>query len=128
MKFAHTMIRVYDLDRSIEFYEQALGFSLSHTSDHENGEFSLAFLDIPNSDAQLELTYNWGQEQAYDLGEGYGHIALYVDDMDKAVAQINNAGYDLDRGPKTSPSGTKRMAFVKDPDGYAIELLETKSA
>jgi len=120
------MIRVYDLDESIQFYETALGFSLSHKSDHENGKFSLAFLDIPNSNAQLELTYNWPQDEPYDLGSGYGHIALYVDDMDATVKQINDAGYELDRGPKTSPSGTKKMAFVKDPDGYAIELLEEK--
>lgn len=126
MKFAHTMIRVYDLEKSIGFYENALGFRLSRKSDHENGKFTLAFLDIPNSDAQLELTYNWPQEEHYSLGEGYGHIALYVDDMDAIVEQIRSAGYELERGPKSSPSGKSRMAFVKDPDGYAIELLEEK--
>jgi len=126
MKFAHTMIRVFDLQKSIAFYENALGFTLSRTSDHENGQFTLAFLDIPNSDSQLELTYNWPQAEPYDLGEGYGHIALYVEDMDATVEQIRSAGYELDRGPKSSPSGKSQMAFVKDPDGYAIELLEEK--
>ncbi len=126
MKFAHTMIRVFDLDTSIEFYENALGFTLVRKSDHEHGKFTLAFLDIPNSDAQLELTYNWPQDEPYDLGSGYGHIALYVEDMDATIKQIRSAGYDLDRGPKTSPSGKSRMAFIKDPDGYSIELLEEK--
>lgn len=118
------MIRVFDLEKSLDFYENALGFELDRTSEHESGKFSLAFLDIPNSNAQLELTYNWPREEPYDLGDGYGHIALYVDDMDATVAQIRSAGYELDRGPTTSPSGNKQMAFVKDPDGYAIELLE----
>jgi len=124
MQFAHTMIRVYDLEKSLDFYQNALGFEFDHKSDHENGEFSLAFLNIPGSDAQLELTYNWPREEPYELGDGYGHIALFVGDMDAAVTRIHEAGYELDRGPKTSPSGTKQMAFVKDPDGYAIELLE----
>lgn len=124
MKFAHTMIRVFDLDKSIDFYENALGFTLSRKSNYEDGKFSLAFLDIPNSDVQLELTYNWPQDEPYDLGSGYGHIALFVDSMEKIVEQIRSAGYELDRGPKTSPAGDKQMAFVKDPDGYAIELLE----
>ena len=118
------MIRVFDLEKSLDFYQNALGFEFDQTSDYNDGQFSLAFLSIPNSEAQLELTYNWPRDEKYNLGDGYGHIALFVDDMEQIVQQIRNAGYALDRGPKTSPSGTKKMAFVKDPDGYAIELLE----
>jgi len=124
MKFAHTMIRVYDLDKSIKFYRDALGWSLARRQEHENGKFTLAFLNIPNSDAQVELTYNWPREEPYTLGDGYGHMAVHVDDMDKVIAQIQSVGHQLDRGPKTSPSGKSRIAFVKDPDGYSIELIE----
>jgi len=124
MRILHTMIRVGNLERSIEFYTSVLGMDLLRQKDYPEGKFTLAFLGYsPESeDAVLELTYNWGQD-SYDIGSGFGHIAINVDDVYEAIenAKQKNANIIRDAGPMNA--GTTIVAFIKDPDGYEIELL-----
>lgn len=125
-RFLHTMLRVGDLDKSIDFYTRVLGFELARKNDYPDGKFTLAFLRVKAGTAEepeLELTYNWGVE-AYDLGKGYGHIALAVPSFKELSERIKRAGWDFSWGPSITPSGKGGMAFIKDPDGYSIELLE----
>ena len=128
MKYLHTMLRVGNLERSLQFYTQILNFELVNREDHENGKFTLAFLRSKDSDTEepeLELTYNWGVEK-YELGSGYGHLAFLVDSIETVQSGLQKAGLDLSWGPSSSPSGRSRIAFFKDPDGYSIELIERK--
>lgn len=125
-RFLHTMLRVGDLNKSIEFYTRVLGFELVRKNDYPEGKFTLAFLRVnagKGEEPELELTYNWGVE-SYDLGKGYGHIALAVPSLKDFGERIKRAGWDFSWGPSTTPSGKGGMAFIKDPDGYSIELLE----
>lgn len=125
MRYLHTMIRVGDLDRSVDFYTRVLGFVEVKRSDYPDGKFTLVFLRAPGDSDEgplLELTYNWGVEQ-YDLGTGYGHIALQVDSMDVIAKSLASAGLGFSWGPGKTPDGKTTMAFVDDPDGYKIELL-----
>jgi lactoylglutathione lyase len=128
MRLLHTMIRVGNLDRSIAFYTEVLGMSLLRKKDYPSGKFTLAFLGYgaESEHSCIELTHNWGTEQ-YDLGNGYGHIALEVDDVYKACDEIRARGGVITREPGPMKHGSTILAFVKDPDGYAIELLGTKS-
>lgn len=126
MRILHTMVRVTDLDKSLDFYTNVLGMQLLRKNDYPEGRFTLAFVSFgPESEqAALELTHNWDTDE-YDLGNAYGHIAIEVDDVYKACDAIKARGGDVVReaGPmKNSNSGTI-LAFVKDPDGYMIELL-----
>lgn len=123
-RILHTMLRVRDLDRSIDFYTRHFGMKLLRTKDSEQGRFTLAFLGYGSESdtAVLELTYNWGREEGYDLGTGYGHIAIGVPDVQAACEYLGAAGVKLPVPPKKSPSGNW-MAFAEDPDGYRIELL-----
>ena len=124
MRILHTMLRVADLDRSIDFYQRILGMQLLRRSDYPEGRFTLAFLvfgDEPGA-AQIELTYNWDTHH-YDLGNGYGHIAIEVDDVYAACERIRAAGGLITREPGPMKHGSTVLAFVKDPDGYSIELL-----
>jgi lactoylglutathione lyase len=126
MRILHTMVRVTDLDKSLDFYTNVLGMQLLRKNDYPEGRFTLAFVSFgPESEqAALELTHNWDTNE-YDLGNAYGHIAIEVDDVYKACDAIKARGGDVVReaGPmKNSNSGTI-LAFVKDPDGYMIELL-----
>ena len=126
MRILHTMVRVTDLDKSLDFYTNVLGMQLLRKNDYPEGRFTLAFVSFgPESEqAALELTHNWDTDE-YDLGNAYGHIAIEVDDVYKACDDIKARGGDVVReaGPmKNSNSGTI-LAFVKDPDGYMIELL-----
>ncbi|MEY2987879.1 MAG: hypothetical protein RJB13_1400 [Pseudomonadota bacterium] len=126
IQFLHTMIRVGHLERSIQFYQDVFGFQLVRKSDYPDGKFSLAFLRLGDgslTEAELELTYNWGVEN-YDLGKGYGHIALSVPSLESLGQKLASLGLTFSWGPSTTPSGKGGMAFIKDPDGYAIELLE----
>lgn len=126
MKYLHTMIRVADLERSKRFYSEALGFSLVKERRYENGRFTLAFMRAPGEDESgptLELTHNWDTDR-YELGNAYGHMAYQVSSIAEIQTQLQAAGYDLSRGPTKTPDGRRAMAFVNDPDGYAIELLE----
>lgn len=117
MRFVHTMIRVGNLEQSLHFYTEKMGFRLVRTRESEEGRFTLAFLEPPDGGAMLELTYNWDRD-SYDLGDGYGHIALAVPDPGEAYDALMAKGV-----PPYRPSNG-RYAFVKDPDGYQIELVK----
>lgn len=126
MRMLHTMYRVTDLDKSLAFYTEVLGMRLLRRRDYPEGKFTLAFVGYGDEaeNTVLELTHNWETDE-YDLGTGYGHIAIEVDDVYQACDQIKARGGQVVReaGPmKNSNSGTI-LAFVKDPDGYLIELL-----
>lgn len=125
MRILHTMLRVGDLDRSIKFYTEVLGMSLLRRNDYPEGKFTLAFIGYqPESEgAVIELTHNWGIE-SYDLGTGYGHIALEVDDAYAACAQIKARGGVVSREAGPMKHGTTVIAFVEDPDGYKVELIQ----
>lgn len=125
MRILHTMLRVGDLDRSIKFYCDVLDMQLLRRKDYPEGEFTLAFVGYGDEAANsvIELTHNWGTSE-YDLGTGYGHIALEVDDVAGACEKIRAAGGKIVREAGPMKHGTRMLAFVEDPDGYKIELLE----
>ncbi|WP_222890387.1 lactoylglutathione lyase [Enterobacter sp. C2] len=129
MRLLHTMLRVGDLQRSIEFYTKVLGMQLLRTSENTEYKYSLAFVGYgPESDeAVIELTYNWGVD-SYDLGNAYGHIALSVDNAVEACERIRQNGGNVTREAGPVKGGTTVIAFVEDPDGYKIELIEEKDA
>lgn len=124
MRILHTMLRTGNLQRSIDFYTQVLGMRLLRQQDYPEGEFTLAFLGYGDESEQsvIELTYNWGQE-SYDLGTGYGHIAIEVDDVYKATERIKAQGGKILRDAGPMNAGSTIIAFVEDPDGYPIELI-----
>jgi len=126
MRFLHTMLRVGNLQRSIDFYTQVLGMTLLRQSENPEYKYSLAFLGFDGGNpgqAEIELTYNWGVE-SYELGTAYGHIALGVPDVADSVAKIRAAGGNVTREPGPVKGGTTVIAFVTDPDGYKIELIQ----
>ncbi|RRD66432.1 lactoylglutathione lyase [Comamonadaceae bacterium OH2310_COT-174] len=130
MQFLHTMLRVSDLQRSIDFYTQVMGMQLLRTSENPEYRYTLAFLGFGGGNpaqAELELTYNWGTER-YEMGTAYGHIALGVPDAYAACERIRQAGGKITREPGPVKGGTTVIAFVEDPDGYKIELIERKNA
>ncbi len=124
MRILHTMIRVGDLDRSIAFYTEVLGMRLLRRKDYPEGKFTLAFVGYGEETEQcvIELTWNWGVDH-YDLGNGFGHIAIEVDDVYAAAERIRERGGKIIREPGPMNAGTTIIAFVEDPDGYQIELL-----
>jgi lactoylglutathione lyase len=128
MRLLHTMLRVGDLQRSITFYTQVLGMRLLRQEDYPEGRFSLAFVGYGDESAHtvLELTHNWDTQQ-YNLGNAYGHIALGVEDIYATCEQIRAAGATITREPGPMKHGTTLLAFIEDPDGYKIELLELAS-
>ncbi|TXD42793.1 lactoylglutathione lyase [Lujinxingia vulgaris] len=125
MRILHTMLRVGNLERSIEFYTNVLGMELLRQKDYPGGKFTLAFLGYgpESTHPALELTYNWDRE-SYDLGDAYGHIALGVDDIYATCDAIKAAGGKVVREPGPMKHGTTVIAFVEDPDGYKVELIE----
>lgn len=127
MRLLHTMIRVGNLDRSIAFYTDVLGMTLLRRKDYPDGRFTLAFVGYgPESEqAAIELTHNWDTER-YDLGTGYGHIALEVEDVYAACDRIRAKGGVITREPGPMKHGSTILAFVQDPDGYKVELLGAK--
>lgn len=128
MRILHTMLRVGDLERSIGFYTGVLGMKLLSRKDYPDGKFTLAFLGYGSNPehAEIELTHNWGVEK-YDLGNAYGHIALGVDDIHEVCDQIRASGGTITREPGPMKHGTTVIAFVQDPDGYKVELIEEGS-
>ncbi|MEJ2633262.1 MAG: lactoylglutathione lyase [Acidihalobacter sp.] len=124
MRMLHTMLRVGDLDRSIAFYTDILGMRLLRRQDYPEGKFTLAFVGYGDEadHTVLELTYNWDEDR-YDLGSGYGHIAIEVDDVYQAADAIRDMGGKVLREAGPMNAGTTIIAFVEDPDGYPIELI-----
>jgi lactoylglutathione lyase len=125
MRILHTMLRVGDLQRSIDFYTKVLGMKLLRTSENPEYKYSLAFLGYgSNPDhAELELTYNWGVDK-YEMGSAYGHIAISAEDIYKTCEQVRAAGGNITREPGPVKGGTTVIAFITDPDGYKVELIE----
>ncbi|KAB7661880.1 lactoylglutathione lyase [Plesiomonas shigelloides] len=129
MRILHTMLRVGDMQRSIEFYTKVLGMKLLRTSDNEEYKYSLAFVGYgdESSGAVIELTYNWGVSE-YEMGTAFGHIALGVDDVAATCDAIKQAGGKVVREAGPVKGGSTIIAFVEDPDGYKIELIQNKQA
>ena len=128
MRMLHTMLRVGDLDRSIVFYTDVLGMQLLRRKEYPSGRFTLAFLGYgPESEQTvLELTHNW-DTSSYELGDAYGHIALGVEDILSTCASISGKGGRVVREPGPMKHGSTVIAFVEDPDGYKVELIEMSS-
>jgi lactoylglutathione lyase len=125
MRLLHTMLRVGDLDRSITFYTEVLGMRLLRRKDYPGGRFTLAFVGYgeENDTTVLELTHNW-DTSTYEIGSGYGHIAIGVADIHGVCEQIRAKGGRVAREPGPMKNGTTVIAFVEDPDGYRVELIE----
>jgi len=125
MRFLHTMLRVTDLGRSLAFYCDILGMRLLRQKDYPDGKFTLAFVGYGDESEQtvLELTHNWGVD-TYQLGDAYGHIALGVSDIYTACQDITTKGGKVTRAPGPMKHGSTVIAFVEDPDGYKIELIQ----
>jgi len=125
MRMLHTMLRVGDMDRSLAFYTNVMGMQLLRKHDNEEYKYTLAFVGYqPESEGTvLELTYNWGTSE-YDPGSGYGHIAIEVDNAAAACERIRNSGGKVTREAGPVKGGSTVIAFVEDPDGYKIELIE----
>ncbi|MEI6064732.1 MAG: lactoylglutathione lyase [Pseudanabaena sp. ELA748] len=127
MRVLHTMIRVGDLERSLDFYSNVLGMKILRRKDYPDGRFTLAFVGYgdESSNAVIELTHNW-DTKAYDIGTGYGHIALGMENIYTACEAIREKGGKISREPGPMKHGTTEIAFVEDPDGYKIELIQLK--
>jgi len=125
MRFLHTMLRVGDMQRSIEFYTHAMGMALLRTTQRPDQHYDLAFVGYGGNpdQAEIELTYNYGVT-SYDLGTAYGHIAIGVSDIRATCDKIRQAGGTITREPGAVKGGNTLIAFVQDPDGYKIELIE----
>jgi lactoylglutathione lyase len=122
----HTMIRVFDLDKSIDFYTRHLGMKLLRKKDYPSGEFTLAFVGYGNEDdnAVIELTHNWGQKEPYQLGTAFGHLAVGVEDIYGTCEKLGAEGVKIPRAPGPMKHGGSVIAFIEDPDGYKIELIQ----
>ncbi|MBK3733571.1 MULTISPECIES: lactoylglutathione lyase [Azospirillum] len=127
-RLLHTMLRVYDLEKSLDFYTRLLGMKLLRRNDYEGGRFTLAFVGYGDEKdtAVLELTHNWDQAEPYEIGTAYGHIALGVPDIYATCEQLAKEGVKIPRPPGPMKHGTTVIAFIEDPDGYKVELIETK--
>jgi lactoylglutathione lyase len=129
MRLLHTMLRVGDLQRSIDFYTKVLGMKLLRTSENTEYKYSLAFVGYGNNPdhAEIELTYNWGTDK-YEMGTAYGHIALSAEDIYKTCEQVRAAGGNITREPGPVLGGSTVIAFITDPDGYKVELIQRKDS
>ncbi|MBP6818646.1 lactoylglutathione lyase [Ferrovibrio sp. MS7] len=125
-RLLHTMLRVFDLEKSLDFYVNKMGMQLLRKKDYPTGEFTLAFVGYGNEDAQavIELTHNWGQKEPYSIGSGYGHIAFGVPDIYGLCEKLAANGVKITRPPGPMKHGGSVIAFLEDPDGYKIELIE----
>jgi lactoylglutathione lyase len=128
MRILHTMLRVGDLDRSLDFYTRVLGMKLLRRKDYPEGGFTLAFVGYgeEKDSTVLELTHNW-DTSAYEIGTGFGHLAIGVDDIHATCAAIAGKGGKVVRQPGPKKHGSTVIAFVEDPDGYKVELIQTSS-
>lgn len=126
----HTMLRVLDLEKSLDFYVGKLGMTLLRRTDYPSGEFTLAFVGYGDekSNTVIELTHNWGQKEPYTIGSGFGHLALGVPDIYGVCKVLEEAGVKIPRPPGPMKHGGSVIAFIEDPDGYKIELIERKPA
>ncbi len=127
-RLLHTMIRVRDLEKSKDFYSRHLGMELLREKDFPGGRFTNAFMGYGDESGHtvLELTHNWDQEEAYTHGSGFGHIAIAVPDIHAACERMKADGVNVPRPPGPMKHGTTVIAFIEDPDGYKIELIERK--
>ena len=127
MRLLHTMLRVNDLTESLDFYTGKLGMKLLRKQDFPGGEFTLAFVGYEDEDhgTVIEFTHNWGTSK-YNLGDGYGHIAIGVEDIYKACDDLRKNGVKIVREPGPMKHGTTSIAFIEDPNGYKIELIERR--
>ncbi|HEY2890659.1 MAG TPA: lactoylglutathione lyase [Dongiaceae bacterium] len=125
-QFLHTMLRVLDLDKSIDFYTRHLGMKLLRRTDYPTGEFTLAFVGYGNEkdNSVIELTHNWGQKEPYSIGSGFGHLAIGVPDIYGTCEGLAKEGIKIPRPPGPMKHGGSVIAFIEDPDGYKIELIE----
>jgi lactoylglutathione lyase len=128
MRILHTMLRVGNLEKSIEFYTEVLGMKMLRRRDYPDGKFTLAFVGYQDEEdgSVLELTHNWGVER-YDLGGGYGHIAIEVDDAYRSCEEVKRRGGKVTREAGPMKHGVTVIAFVEDPDGYKIEFIQKKT-
>ena len=128
MRLLHTMIRVGDLDRAISFYTEVMGMRLLRREDYPKGQYTLAFVGYGDETDHtvIEFTYNWGVTE-YELGNGFGHLAIEVDDVYRATEKIRALGGNIIREPGAMNAGTTIVAFIEDPDGYQIELIARKN-
>lgn len=126
----HTMLRVLDLNKSLDFYVNKLGMTLLRKTDYPTGEFTLAFVGYGDekTNTVIELTHNWGQKEPYTIGTGFGHLALGVPDIYGVCKVLEEAGVKIPRPPGPMKHGGSVIAFIEDPDGYKIELIERKPA
>lgn len=129
MQFLHTMIRVNDLDESLRFYCDALGMKLLRKQDYPGGEFTLAFVGYGDEkdNTVIELTHNWGTS-SYDQGSAFGHLAIGVDDIYQACDELRGRGVNVVREPGPMAHGGAVIAFIEDPNGYKVELIDLKGA
>jgi len=127
-RFLHTMIRVRDLDASLRFYTNLLGMKLLRKRDYPSGQFTLAFVGYgdESSNTVIELTHNWGQAEPYNLGSAFGHLALGVPDVYEACERLAAAGVKIPRPAGPMAHGGSVIAFIEDPDGYRIELVQSR--
>ena len=125
-RILHTMIRVRDLDKSLDFYTRLLGMTQLRRKDFPGGKFTLAFVGYGGEadHTVIELTHNWDQEEPYDLGSGFGHVAIGVPDIYATCERLKAEGVAIPRPPGPMKHGTTVIAFIEDPDGYKIELIE----
>ena len=125
-RLLHTMIRVKDLDKSLDFYTRLLGMKMTRKTDYPSGEFTLAFVGYGDETEStvVELTHNWGQKEPYDLGTGFGHLAIAVPDIYGVCETLEKEGVKIPRAPGPMKHGGSVIAFIEDPDGYKIELIE----
>jgi lactoylglutathione lyase len=128
MQLLHTMLRVGNLEKSVKFYTEVLGMKLLRQKEYPDGKFTLAFVGYGDDSDHtvLELTYNWGVEK-YNLGDAYGHIAIGIDDIYGTCNKIKSRGGKVSREPGPMKHGSTVIAFVEDPDGYKVELVQLKN-
>lgn len=124
-RMLHTCIRVKDLDKSLLFYKDVLGLKEVRRLDYPDYKFTLVYLALPGDEVELELTYNYDQEEPYDLGNGYGHIAIGVENLETTHEEYSQSGYDVTEINGLS-DGAASYFFIKDPDGYKIEMIQFK--